>query len=299
MICAHCGAENADNAVFCLTCGKPVAKAPEHDTENPAWRVLKNAASSAPFLTGAITFTIGLVLSFLSILCLNALMPWLYSLTLQILPTLGERFDFNAGEAARMIEDAFVRIEPSVRTSSIGAAAGMIPGVLTAIGLWITFASAKKSPKPAKGGLVILQIVSVFMLVLICLAVLAMLAAAVLASVNMPAFMTSVEAAFEEFDLPAGLFPLLALVLEILLVIVLLEVVVFLIYQIAVVRSLAGVLQTIKTGKPTAKLSLFVGIMLCFCAFACFVSGNLLAGIADVAFAVVLFRARKAMRKLL
>ena len=121
---------------------------------NPAVAAVKKTGGSALFLIATITYTVLLLLSLIS-----AFMPSTASTYADLLYEM--TYDYSVYEAVSAINTG----------SIVGALIGSIPTILITAGLWMIFGASKtKNPRVSTGGFTMINVVEIFMLVLISIA---------------------------------------------------------------------------------------------------------------------------------
>lgn len=303
MFCTRCGAQNPDKGNFCKVCGnvlrqptpaaaRPVSgpqsnpgpsSAPKQDVQS----AIKGVASSPVFLIGTICFSLAILLSFIySVSSATYGMNNISSL-LSSMNIYGE--DLSGALAASqssMLFTAFI---------------SLIPTVLIAIGLWYTYVSGlkKDGSRFSTLGLKIIKVINIILIVLLSIAILLCIALFV--------FATALSERYLDPDQSA----VLAAVTGVTIVIMLLIIVFYLVYQILAARSLGNVIRSANTDTPSDKVSVFVAVV-CFIG-AAFGAISALTNIlnpvgmlssaagagANICFGIVIFNYRTKMRELI
>lgn len=193
MFCSNCGAKLADGSSFCPNCGTPVKQntpnsnvysqnsannnapvysynhhagysynsAPQHANvpdpqHNPVLGILKKIGSSPLFIVCASLFTLSLLLSFwYAVGGQNQLINSIY----RIADQLGVSY---------YLWSYFEQIRFAINGYAVVA---LIPSILVAVGLWLTFASAhnKYQPSVKTAGLTIIKVINCINLVWSCI----------------------------------------------------------------------------------------------------------------------------------
>lgn len=293
MFCQNCGTALRNGVHFCTNCGSvQTMMTPEQPgTESPfAAKVLaaaKKEGSSPTFLVAAIFLTLTLVLNLLSLLLTNSAAAY-------------ETLLAELGLSNLALPDW-------LRTFTLAAEIiPMIPTILIAIGLWITYGTCvSRKPKANTAGLAIIFVVNLVQLVLSSLGLLtALLPFLVLRSHIADAFTQAMV-------LGAGLTVLAVFAF-------------LLIYYIQLCTTISNIRGTLQTGSPNKHISRFVAIMCYIGSAFAFLSGigglfsactaifskefslvaflspisSLLTGVAQVLFGVLLFSYRSKMEAL-
>ncbi len=323
MFCPHCQRPNADTSVTCQYCGNamrmqppqpaapsavppvvipqtpgyvPPASVPpvyQPQPEHPVLRVVKDVASSAPFLVAVIAFTAAVLLNLLSTFSLSSTMSDLFSTALDDVFTEegddlygwdediynyeGGYYDeygfdddtyFGDYDEDAYYEDAIVsELLDSMMTGSM--VASVLPGVimsgLVVTALWLVYAAGKNRRHPGMNttGLTILSVMSIIQLVGIGLIALLFLLVLLLAMIGVSA---------------AGEGTAVA-IMAVVLVVIALILAFAIFYQAKVLQSIRTVKKTILSGVPSDKVSLFVAVM-------CFIAGG--SGALSALFMIVL-----------
>ena len=193
MFCSNCGAKLADGSSFCPNCGTPVKQnttnsnvysqnsannnapvysynhhagysynsAPQHANvpdpqHNPVLGILKKIGSSPLFIVCASLFTLSLLLSFrYAVGGQNQIINSIYR--------IAEQFGVSY-----YLWDYWEPIRFAINGYALIA---LIPSILVAIGLWLTFASAhnKYQPSVKTAGLTIIKVINCINLVWSCI----------------------------------------------------------------------------------------------------------------------------------
>lgn len=194
MFCSNCGAKLADGTSFCPSCGTPVKQntsgsnaysqnpanntapvysynnyhsnysynnAPGHAnvpnaSQNPVFGILKTLGSSPLFIVCASLFTLSLLLSFwYAVGGQNQLINSIY----RIADQLGVSY---------YLWSYFEQIRFAINGYAVVA---LIPSILVAVGLWLTFASAhnKYQPSVKTAGLTMIKVINCINLVWSCI----------------------------------------------------------------------------------------------------------------------------------
>lgn len=194
MFCSNCGAKLADGTSFCPSCGTPVKqntpgsnaysqnpannnttpaysynyhssysynRAPGHanvpnTSQNPVFGILKTLGSSPLFIVCASLFTLSLLLSFwYAVGGQNQIVDSIY----RIADQLGVSYYlWNYYQQMRFAINGY-------------AVVALIPSILVAVGLWMTFASAhnKYEPSVKTAGLTMIKVINCINLVWSCI----------------------------------------------------------------------------------------------------------------------------------
>ena len=292
MYCPNCGSfYDDDKMLFCKECGcplntdsiqtfigSPVNNAPYEESSTPGSpapaplpvqadqqtvpnasepvgrSIIRTVASSRLFLTAAISYTLSIVLYPLAII--SSSMPFIYRYSL---PTM-----------------------------TIGAMALSIPGILTAVAIWMLFSTSRKAPREPfpTAGLTILKVLSIIQLVVFCVFCL-------LESVSLITVMQ--RGSYTDNDFP---IPIFGIVLLLILFVVLLF-----LYFWKLFKMTESAQRMAITGNAEAKVSVYVAVLIMLSILlplALIVEGTplfkiygLVSGISTVCFSLVIFRFRK------
>ena len=250
MFCKDCGAQLADGARFCPHCGSAQTVTPPAETLSPATEsdfaakvrtTAKKAGSSTAFLIAAICLTFAQVLG--------------------LVTPASRGFDTYFDIFYAFGADGLGIPSPSESLYMAASIISMLPGILIALGLWITFFTCVSRKNTVKtSGLTVIFVVNLVQMTLSCLVLLAALiplaAAYTGADALADALFLADEDIIETIALAAGL--------------VLLAVFVFaLIYYIKLCTTISNIRSTLKTGVPNKKVSRFIAVL-------CYISGGIL-----------------------
>ena len=259
--CPNCGQQLEDADVFCPSCGQntetvqenvqpepqftpappPQYQAPQFYTSPPSNEAglnqpilaLKRTATSAPFIIGAILFTVSAVLSVILSVVAS---PSLYYLFLDFLYSQG-------------INVSSVSI--STVSSVISAVISSIPTFLVILGLWLTVGAGgnKNNDRFSTAGLTIIKVIQIITLIGVCIcfgiAVVACIIALIAIGVN--------GGSNAGLSLVAGIFGFLFLIAAF---------VFMLIFYIKVLKTIGAAKKVAATGMPNRGASGFVAVML-------------------------------------
>ena len=310
MFCPNCGTTHDEHSVFCIQCGSRLCAEPPQPAQqpvpseaavqppyspvpsggpasvpvHPVIGEVRRLASSPLFLVAVIALTASAVLQVFSAALGGGMAEWMSELM------------------AELDMDMPVMMASGLTASSVvGTLAGMIPQILVIIGLWITYASAADRRTPfmkssglslVKGAVMAEMIVAMVILGLCVLAmILLMVLGAVGQSVEDISYTADEEMALGMVTVVAGI-----------LLVILGGVIAFLaVYYAKIIKSVKAAVNTLNTGVPSSKVSVFVAVM-CFIGAAGNVFSvslaSLAAGVAQVLFGVLLIQYRDRMRGL-
>lgn len=249
MYCPNCGTQHSDGAKFCPKCGKQlnaatapaVSAAPMPSTPQPAGslaeltqREVKQMAKGPLFLVTVILFTAGLVLSMTTnplVLLLDFVSPYLIDL-----------FGFEAAYALDEVMSVLRDVD------LFGQIIANLPTILYALGMWMIVISAFQASVASiqPGGLTLIKVLVTIFFVLSIIGTALMIVAAIL---GLGMLITDLEASPALFALV--LIPVLALVLVIL-------------YNVKLLRTIKNIRYTATTGYPVSEIS---GLII-FCCYA-------------------------------
>lgn len=299
MLCSRCGQTSPEGSTFCQACGAPLtAPAPMYQPayvpqipRHPVVEAVRSVAASPLFLVAVIFFTVALVFSVLA---------------------SGE----SASATYDMLNEMFMDMDVdyvipsyagSVLSSGaiIGGIIGAIPTILVAVGLWMVYAAAKKDePGISTGGLTLLWVMQIISLVGVCVL------AGLLALVLLLALLVGGVAAA---DIPDAESTAALIVIGIGGLIIAGLMALVIVYRVKVMKMVNTVRQTLMTGVPSDKISMFV-VVFCFISggfsvisglssllFATYMTAlsTLASAVATILFAVAALKYREAMRQLM
>ncbi|MCD8005442.1 MAG: zinc ribbon domain-containing protein [Oscillospiraceae bacterium] len=301
MFCQRCGAQNPDNANFCQGCGSPLNKPSQENSAGnytyqsalPNPTVYSEPAPESPSAALRKVATSGLfrftAFAFCTLILSN------------ILVLLDTSFMWGA------FTEIFRNIDPNMVNEASGylgsinlfsAIISSIPGILIAVGLWMTYATAasKKGGRFNTAGLTMIKVIYTIELVAVCILLAICMVALLIASITS----TSSEDAMLAF-------------MSVLVIDVIFAVVIFWLAMIIKSLNAAKRAATEEHGKRTGKnASAFVGVV-------CYIGGaiNILSAIfsimslsivsfcncaigaaVQICFGVLIFRFRKEMKRL-
>ncbi len=155
MVCPNCGAVNADNNTFCEQCGAGLAQAQQPTAAyapNPAVEAVKRLGASKLFLVAAILLSVTLLFN-----CINAIAG-------------GDDAFAQITTAADQlgVGDAFGALDQ--QPSVLGTLLGMLPSILIAVGVWMTYVAAANTTTSSMKtfGLTMIKVIMIISLVAIC-----------------------------------------------------------------------------------------------------------------------------------
>ena len=332
MFCPHCGTPYEAPASFCVKCGahltapapvpqpepvavaqteaqpqpvvQPVAQpavqpaaqpavqppfppvsAPVVPGEPPAVDLARRTAASPLFLIAVICLTVSAVLSVITSLFAGSSME-----------LFGELMAEFSGDAE--MEALFSEFSSAMSGGMIaGTLIGMIPTILILIGLWMVYASAANRQQFLNlQGLALVKGAVVTELVVMAVGMGLVLLVMVLLLIV--ALVGGAEAVLDS-DAAVAAIGSVVIVLLILLLVGLL--VLYIVYYRKTLKSIDAALNTVRTGLPNSKVSIFVAVM-CFIGAAGVLGSPSLATLASsaaqVLFGVILIQYRDRMRAL-
>ncbi len=304
MTCSRCQQTIPDGSVYCPYCGEacgatpPPAPTPDYQPPvsyappvnypspvapaNPVIEAFRSVASSPLLLVAVILLSVSIVLSFLAVG--------------ENMVSLNEVFG-ELGEVVNSSELNELLGEVGNLEVSTGNSVGSIWNILLAVGLWMTFASAKKQQSTiATGGLTMVWVVSIISLISTCLlvalvAILSVVLALLVAGSEGGAFAATLAVVL--LLLFGGIFAF-AIVCE-----------------VKQMKTINVARQTLTTGLPSDKVSMLVIVMAIIAGGVQVLSGldfltaplsslsNAAYGVSTILLAVVGLNYRRAMRQLM
>lgn len=302
MFCSHCGKPVAEGAASCPYCGAPLR--PEEATpryarplqetpppayggaEPPVLRLLRRMARSPYFLVPAAGYTCMAVFGLMDGLLRNSLTALNRYLSIAV----GNSYEMN-----RMLGYLYDLV-PVVNSTSPGAVLiSNLPAILIAAGIWMTFASAMdRSGAPIKtAGLTMIRVILIIKLVLCALMTVLML-------VLLAVFVSTL---WVYDDAGAAFVVFLALVVLVVGILALL-----LFYHVRLIVMVDGLRRTIRTGRPSGRIYVYVavmsilgGVISLFSALSggvIYALSNLAGAVSGIGLGVFLFRCRDELRSL-
>lgn len=247
MFCPKCGNQLEQGNSFCSKCGaaqgqpmqsqpmqsQPMQSQPMYNSPavSPVIAAVKGIASSPLFLTAVIIYTLSLLLSFA-----NSLAPMRNVYQIMQLLNLDYYMDYYIDYGV---------IAGITTTFSI---IGMIPSILMALGLWLTFAASKNNTFPGfkTAGLTIIKVLTIISLVWVSVA----------AGLLTIVLIVAATVAIVEGEAAA-----MAIVLGVILVAV--GVTLSIVYYAKIVQTINAVKNSVMTGMPNERASRFVAVC-CF-----------------------------------
>lgn len=299
MFCPNCGYQNADGVAFCQNCGTQLStvnaqQVYQQPIANPAYQqgayaqsvpissgltVLKRICSSPVALVAVIAYTAAALFSFInSINSSSGILGYIYQLASMM-------------DMEEMIGDLYYAVRG---TSVISAVIGMIPAILIAIGLWMTYTSAAnhQDVEMKTGGLTLIKVILIIDLVFICIALAMVEIIALIAVVNLAGSYYGSSMVAPITGVMIGVAIAMALVIM---------------FYAKSVKSINTISMTARTGDPSDKVSTYVAVMAfimggftVLSAFSNFhflpLLSNLCSATASIAFGIFLFSYRGQMR---
>lgn len=209
--------------------------------DDPVRRTIRSLASSPLFLVAAIAFSVSLVLTLIGNVQLSG-------------TAFRQAWAFLQNYGADVPEIP-AGIETAMSTSRITSAiSGMIPSIVIGVGLWMTYAAAKrKNDKLLGSGLTVLRVMSIIELVLLCVgAGIVLLVLMIIAAVfGFSAADAGNETATIVLMVVAIAFAVLAAVF-----------VLFIVFYVKVRKTIDTVRESLRSGVASDKVSTFVAVIL-------------------------------------
>ncbi len=297
MFCQQCGTRNTDSVSFCQNCGAPLTKGQsayqqpnptlqyqqtmhsQHAGASSGLALLKQLCTCPVALVAIIAYTAAALFSFMnSINGSSGIFAYIYQ--------LADMLD---------MEDMIWNIYDYIQSASlISMIIRMIPTVLIAIGLWITYASAvnKNNTGMKTSGLTLIKVILIINLVCICIAFGMVEIFALVAAVNLS------NSYFGSSTLGYLVGAMLGIAIAMTLIIL---------FYVKAVKSINTIRLTAQSGIPSDKVSAYVAVMAFimggFTALSIFGSHgafallvNLGSATASISFGIFLFSYRGKMR---
>lgn len=260
MYCQNCGTQNDDSVNFCMNCGAALQRAqpfaqPSCAPEESSQRALREQAKSPLFLAGGIIFSTALLFQLISaVLGKGGLMNFVDTYMAMALKYGG----YEAGRYLSELQDAIGMIGGGM---TVGAIIGMIPDILLAVGIWMTFAAAK-NPHGAMSttGLTIIKVVTIVQMVFCCIGLLALAAGEVIVMIAVTAYADEA-------------LPIFLVLLFLLVVLAVFEI----LYYIKLIGTVNSMVSAVRQGQGGRNVSLYVAVICFFAGAWCLVtsfSGN-------------------------
>lgn len=263
--CQNCGKQLDDNASFCIECGGNAmeqggysAPADYSDVRllspNTVLNTVRECAKSKLFLVAIILYTITIVMSFVtSIYNINNTYEMMDMYT-----------DIMGGNSF----SSEIMSSPSYGVGNIiGVIIGMVPAVLIAIGMWITYASAAgENDRMTTAGLTIIKVVAIIYLVLMCIAAVLMVLVLALMLIFFEAMdFDELFGIWNDYGMSSGeaaMAQSIFIVVFAILFIMIIAVLAFSIFYYAkIIKTVNVIKSTVQTGTVTGKISVFVAVM--------------------------------------
>lgn len=260
MFCSKCGRPLA-NGESC-TCQQPQQVSPRNQGSRdatPALALLRKTLSSGMFLAIAILYSVAIICSLIMTVALPAEIS---DLTAEMKDVFGEGMYGismqSAIDSLEVMEEVMNSMYPIILISSL---IGMIPAVLIVIGLWKLYATAKSQNGEAMstGGLSFIKVAVMIEFIAATVIYAIFIIAMVVLMVVMPSlagemFSDSYEA--ENFAVA------MVMVLAICLVVFVAILAVMVLYYLKALKTIKVVKNTMVTGQPDDKVSIFLIVMM-------------------------------------
>ena len=287
MICPKCGRNVPDGAVCPCSMGAPAL------SSNPALHVIKTVGSSGRFLAAAALMTAVPLLSIIGALFmqvdLSGLLYYLYELDIDP-------------------EVLYLIMANTSRTSLVSAVFATAPAILTAVALWLLYATCRdrQSGNISTAGLTICRVLAILSIILYCL--LALLLVVVLVIV----LIAAAAGGFDDLAYDSYGATVLVTFCAVALLVLAGVIALLICYQVCIVKTIGRIKATAMSGVPDNRvpgfligMNWFLGICSCisglFALFSSPVSGvaSLLGAAATILFAMLLSQYRSSMTMLL
>ncbi len=252
MICPKCGRNIPDGTVCPCSMAQPLSS-------NPAVNTLKTLGSSTLFLVFAILMSLVPVLSIAGQMSMRSNLGDLMYYAMQL--------DLDPSVLYPMVN--------ALSSASVGTAiVGAIPSILMAVGLWITFATCRsvQSGNVSTAGLTICKVLAIISLVFICIGAAAMVLALVVLLIAGVGELSS-----DLYGYDAGIAQAGMAVVLVLFVILAAVMVLMIVYQVCVIKTINRIKNTAVTGVADNRVPNFLIVMNYILAV-----GSALAGLANL-----------------
>lgn len=253
MFCPNCGYRNTDDVAFCQNCGTQLSSVNtqqvyQQTTANPAYQqgvytqslpisvgltVLKKICSSPVALVAVIAYTAAALFSFInSINGSSGILGYIYQFASMM-------------DMEEIIGDLYYAVRS---TSIISAVIGMIPTILIAIGLWMTYASAANHQYVGMktSGLTLIKVILIISLVFICITLAAVEIIALIAVINLADSYYGSSMVASLVGVMVGVAIAMALLI---------------LFYAKSIKSINTISMTAHTGNPSDKVSAYVAVM--------------------------------------
>lgn len=271
MICPKCGREIPDGTVCPCSVGTPML------SSNPAVNVIKKIGSSPLFLTAVILYSVTLVLTFISSITAGSAIPY-YAYSFMESYGYGESLPPSV---------YYSMMDASSGATAFGAILGLIPSILIAVGMWITWATCRSttSGNISTAGLTICKVISIITLVLLCIvAAIFVVACFVLIFAGAAAFSSDSYYSSYAAGATAGLVFVVILCAAVFALMIA--------YYASIVRTINRIKTSAMTGVPEYRISRFLTTLMWITAVLSCISGlvalftSFISGVATLASAV-------------
>lgn len=260
--CQNCGATLDDNARFCIECGGVAQETENYSSpvdysnvplisNNTVLNTVRDCARSPFFLAAIILYTATILFNIV-----NLIQTMFVSSNIYNIPNVL----FNVSE------DVLVASNIS---AIIVVVIGSSPAILMAVGMWITYASARgNDERMSTSGLTIIKVISIIFLVLMCVAagmmlllfalMIVVISVTGLSEFTDPEIWAEFGSAAEAAVLAESVFVILLVVLIVLTAAIFTFAI---IYYAKIIKTINVIKSTIETGTVTGKISTFVAVM--------------------------------------
>lgn len=222
---------------------------------------IRSVAASPLFLTAAILMSVNFVLTIV-----NSFIPSDITAIINTIIPILEMLDpftyyssmlYEITDILYEITDVLYEMQMLLAVLNLG---NMILPALVLIGLWVTFASAKKNEIPGTAGLTILQIVKVISLVGAIIAAVVFVIFAVICIIALVALSNEVYSFGYYSSSDEAILTGVTVVVVVVLLVLVPVVVLALLYAIKVVTSISGAKNALRTGEAEKPASMLVAV---------------------------------------
>lgn len=254
--CLNCGLQNTDEAIFCHNCGSKFEQSPPpppnqdfyappepYQAQNPpsgqAVAELKALGSSPMFLAAAIALSLTALFAIISAFTGNIDFSSLFD-------SYSSVFGYDIWQYSGSLDGV---MRSAVTVFSL---LSQIPSVLICAGLWMLYASCKKSSGAvSSGGLGMIRVVTIIKLCWFCLitGIVIIFLLFTLVAVNTTGYLNHLEISFANVMLSLALFIIAAITVPTIF------------YYTKTLKTIKSVSLTARTGAPDSNISMYLVVV--------------------------------------